>query len=101
MSKKKVLHPDHSAQLSKLNRIDGQISGIKKMIEERRYCPDIIQQVRASRKALLAVEAELLKSHLNECVSNAFKSKSTRDKDEKIEEIIKIFKNGASQDLIS
>jgi len=102
MNKKasKKVNPDHSSQLKKLNRIEGQVVGIKKMIEDQRYCPEIIQQVRASRKALLSVEIELLRAHLDGCVTDAFKSKSKKDKDEKIDEIIKIFKSTGSQDLI-
>ena len=93
------VNPDHSSQLSKLNRVEGQISGIKKMINDRRYCPDIIQQIRAARKALFGIEAALLKSHLSECVSEAMKSKSRKLKDEKIEEVLKIFKSGSTQDI--
>jgi len=92
-------HPDHSAQLSKLNRVEGQVAGVKKMIDERRYCTDIILQVRATRKALASIEASLLETHLRNCVSGAIESGGKLDKDKKISEIIQIFKSANSQGI--
>lgn len=92
-------HPDHSQQLSKLNRVEGQVAGIKKMIEERRYCTDIIQQVRATRKALAAIEAALLEAHLLNCVSGAIESGNKAEKETKISEVMQIFKSAASQGI--
>ena len=62
------------------------------MIENRRYCPEIIQQLKASRKALLAVEAELLRSHIDQCVTDVLLNKSKKDREEKINEVVKLFK---------
>lgn len=98
-TKKKGQNPDHALQLPKLNRVEGQIVGIKKMIEERRYCPDIIQQVRATRKALTSIELTLLESHLNCCVKKAVASQIKDDLEQKIQEIVKIFKSAESQGL--
>ena len=92
-------NPDHSRQLHKLNRVEGQLAGIKKMIEERRYCPDIIQQVRATRKALFSIESALLGSHLEYCVSNALESKVQFEKEQKLSEILQIFKSADSQGI--
>ena len=92
-------HPDHSRQLHKLNRVEGQLAGVKKMIEERRYCPDIIQQVRATRKALFSVESALLSEHLEHCVSDALDSKIKSEKENKLAEILKIFKSADSQGI--
>lgn len=54
--------------LSRLNRIEGQIRGIKKMIEEDAYCDDVIHQIAASRAALREVQNILLENHLRHCV---------------------------------
>ena len=54
----------HKENLSRLNRIAGQIEGIKKMIEDGRDCPDIISQLRAVRSAVKSVESNILEKHL-------------------------------------
>ena len=92
-------HPDHCRQLPKLNRVEGQIAGIKKMIEERRYCPDIIQQVRATRKALFSIEAALLEAHLENCVSEAVEGRNVNERKEKLGEVMAIFKSADSQGI--
>ncbi|MCK5042187.1 MAG: metal-sensitive transcriptional regulator [Sphingomonadales bacterium] len=85
-------NPDHSSQVRRLNRIEGQISGIRKMIEERRYCPDILVQTKAATSAIRALEAEILKEHMEHCVQVAFESGSEAERAAKIEEIINLFK---------
>ena len=65
-------HPDYTNELPRLNKISGQINGIKKMIEDRRYCPDIIMQLQAISSACKSVEAILLEKHLESCVLGAF-----------------------------
>ena len=62
-------HLSHMENMPRLNRISGQIEGIKKMIEEGRYCTDIISQLRAVRAAVKAVESNILQKHLQNCVS--------------------------------
>ena len=61
-------------------------------MEERRYCPDIITQLRAISSATNSFEASLLETHLEACVAGAFKSNNTKDQKEKIAELIKLFK---------
>lgn len=80
---------DHSSEIPKINRIIGQLEGIKKMIENNRYCPDILIQFRAVRSAVRAVEGNILKSHLKSCVVQSFSSEKERAK--KIDEIKEIF----------
>ena len=58
----------HKKVVSRVNRIAGQVSGIKKMVEEDRYCVDILTQISAARSALDALGVELLTSHLETCV---------------------------------
>ena len=85
-------HPDHSAEISRLNRLSGQVDGIKKMIEERRYCPDIITQLRAIQSAAKAVESNMLRRHLEGCVKDAFDSNDDAETSQKIDELMQIFK---------
>lgn len=85
-------HPDHTMEINRLNRVKGQIDGVKKMIEDNRYCPDIITQIRASYKALKAVEVGILEKHFHACVKESFESKNKREIDKKVSELIDIFK---------
>lgn len=82
-------NPDHGAEMGKLNRVIGQIEGVKKMIAENRYCPDILIQIRAARSALKTVEANILEAHLQGCVSEAIRGGNA---DNKILEIKELFK---------
>ena len=84
-------HPSHRKQVSRLNRASGQLEGVRKMIEEQRYCPEILTQLRATRSALKSLEAEILKTHLSSCVAEAFESKRKGDREKKIEELAEIF----------
>lgn len=82
---------DHTSDLQRLKRISGQIEGIKKMIEEKRYCTDILMQTKAARSALKALEVSILEKHLNHCVVGAFDSKSKLDTQKKVDEILELF----------
>lgn len=64
-------HPDPSAILTRLRRIEGQVRGIHKMLEEDRDCMDVVTQVQAARAALAKVEAEVLKRHMESCIETA------------------------------
>ncbi len=77
--------PAHNDTLPRLKRIEGQIRGITRMVEERRYCIDIIQQLTAARKALDQVSLNIMKSHVNTCVSDAIRS---QDGEAKITELM-------------
>lgn len=83
-------HPDHSIHIKRLSRIKGQVEGIERMILDRRYCTDIIAQLKAAAAALKAVESEVFKSHLRGCVKSAFKGNDAFKAEEKIQEIIKL-----------
>ncbi len=87
------VHPNHKAQISRLRRVKGQVEGIEKMISERRYCPEIITQIRAARAALKSLEANVIETHLQHCVQEAMTSKDTANKQKKINEIVELFKN--------
>ena len=79
----------HLDNLPRLNRISGQIDGIKKMIEDERYCTDILMQLRAVRSAIKSVESNILQKHLQNCVAQSFAS--DKDRDKKIEELKALF----------
>lgn len=85
-------HPDHKVELPRLNRISGQVDGVKKMIEEGRYCPDIMTQIKAIRSALKSVEANLLERHIAGCVTQAIKGGTKKEQEVKIAEIKDLFK---------
>lgn len=91
-SKSSGNHPDHRKEFSRLNRVSGQIDGIKKMIEENRYCPDIMMQLRAARSAIKTIEADILERHLQGCVAAAMTSGKDDEKNQKIDEIKQLFK---------
>lgn len=90
MKKESGQHPDHSGHLKRLNRVRGQLDGIQNMIEERRYCPDIVFQIRAAAKALQAMENEIMKTHVHGCVKTAIKSKDEKEISKKIDEIMNL-----------
>lgn len=85
-----ILKPRHSDNLSKLNRILGQVEGIKKMIEEERYCLDIIYQIKAIRSALKNVEKNILNKHIHHCVASSFNSPK-EELQQKIDELVLLF----------
>jgi DNA-binding FrmR family transcriptional regulator len=80
----------HQEQLEFLRRIEGQIRGIQKMIEEKRYCVDIITQLHSIIGALYRVENEVFKKHIDGCVVNALKGKSETEKQKKINEVVEL-----------
>ena len=74
--------------VDRLNRIEGQIRGIKSMIEKETYCDDIINQIEASRSALHSVQIILLESHIKNCVVDQIQQGDT----DVIEEILRTIK---------
>ena len=83
--------PNHRAELSRIRRIAGQLSGIEKMILEGRYCPDILIQTRAVSAAIRSLEASLLRRHIQHCVQGAFLSEDEIERETKVSELIEIF----------
>ena len=75
--------------INRLNRIEGQIRGLKKMIEEDNYCIDVISQTSSVRSALKGLEDALMENHLSTCVVSQIKN----GKEQKaVDEIIKVYK---------
>ena len=83
-------NPSHEDNLVALRRIEGQIRGVQKMIENRKYCIDIINQIYAVKGALSRVEEKILERHLENCVTKAVQDRSEKEKHQKLDEIIKL-----------
>ena len=79
---------DKNDTIRRLNKIEGQVRGVKKMIEEDRYCIDILQQMQAVKSALSRVEDAILKNHSNTCVAEAIASGDTQEQREKFNELV-------------
>lgn len=90
-SAKKIGH-DHSAELRRLSRIKGQVDGIERMIIDRKYCPEIIVQIKSIRSALKGLEFSIAEGHIRHCVKAAIKSRDTGVAEEKLEEILSLMK---------
>lgn len=82
--------PDRSSRLKRLNRIEGQVRGIARMVEEDRYCIDIITQISAVRAALRRVEEDILRDHIAHCVEHAIVSGNADEQREKIAELMDV-----------
>jgi CsoR family transcriptional regulator, copper-sensing transcriptional repressor len=82
----------HNENLAALRRIEGQIRGIQKMVEEAKYCIDIVDQIHAVINALYRVSEKIFLKHIEHCAVGAFKGKSEKEKIEKINEIMTTIK---------
>lgn len=87
-----VKHPSHKKELPNLSRVSGQIEGVKKMIDEGRYCPEILIQLRAIRSALKGIELRILDTHLSSCVDQVFLLQNHAEQKKKINEIRELIK---------
>ena len=75
----------------RIKRIAGQVAGIERMIQQDRYCVDVLLQVSAVRAALDQVGKVILGSHIETCVAEAFRSGSARERREKLDELMDVF----------
>ena len=87
----KLSHPSHKNQINNLKRIEGQLRGVQRMIEEGDYCIDILTQIKAIKNSIVSVEGKILKSHLRQCVKDSLNGDDTFDN--KVDEIVRILKN--------
>ena len=74
----------------RLKRIEGQVRGIARMVDEDRYCIDILTQIRAIQAALRGVEAEILKDHVEHCVEGAIASGDGDEQRRKVQELLNV-----------
>jgi DNA-binding FrmR family transcriptional regulator len=85
------VNPDREATIKRLRRIEGQVRGVARMIDEERYCIDVLQQVQAIKAALARVEDGILKEHSASCVDAAIRSGSESDQRQKFDELVDLF----------
>ncbi|APG61987.1 transcriptional regulator [Sphingorhabdus lutea] len=78
-------------KINRLKRIEGQVRGISRMVEEDRYCIDILHQIQAVRAAITKVESEVLKDHAACCVAEAIASGDADEQREKFSELVDLF----------
>jgi CsoR family transcriptional regulator, copper-sensing transcriptional repressor len=79
-----------AAVLKRFRRIEGQVGGLSRMVEDGRYCIDIVTQISAVRAALRRAEEEILRDHVSHCVEHAITSGNKQGQREKIAEIIEV-----------
>ena len=83
-----VVQPHKRALLKRLNRVEGQVRGVAQMIEQDRYCIDILHQIAAIKSALAKVESLVLKDHAAHCVAEAIGSGDEAEQRAKFEELV-------------
>jgi DNA-binding FrmR family transcriptional regulator len=83
--------PENKAgNLRRLRRLEGQVRGLQKMVEENRYCPDIMIQISAAQEALRTVGRELMRNHLKHCVAKAVTDGATGQADAMYDELVEL-----------
>jgi len=90
--KRRAIHVDADARkrnLTRLKRIEGQVRGIQKMVEDDRYCADILMQISSVNEALRAVSRELMRNHLKYCATQAIK-KGNADAEQMYDELVEL-----------
>lgn len=81
--------------LDRLRRIEGQVRGIQRMVDDDRYCPDILTQISAIQESLRSTAQVLLESHLRHCVTDAVRSRDPARSDEVYRELMDLFRKYA------
>ncbi len=74
--------------ITRLRRIEGQVGGLIRMVDEDRYCVDVLTQINAVRAALHKVEEQILRDHVSHCVAGAFASGDVAEQRHKVEELV-------------
>jgi DNA-binding FrmR family transcriptional regulator len=81
--------------LNRLSRIEGQVRGVARMVEEGRYCIDVLTQIQAVRAALARVETEMLKDHLGQCIETAITGGNPEEQRRKAGELIQLLERSS------
>jgi DNA-binding FrmR family transcriptional regulator len=89
MRDKTVVQPHKTELFNRLKRIEGQVRGIQRMIEEDRYCIDILFQVAAVKSAMNQVALKLMEDHTRHCVSKAIKNNNEDDAIDELMDVVK------------
>ena len=82
---------DHKSLIDRLNRIEGQVRGIRRMVSKDQDCIDVLKQIAATTGALRSVGMILLEDHLEGCVSSAIRNKDQEHDDKLIRQVVEIF----------
>lgn len=85
-----MMKHDKAASLKRLSRIEGQVRGLARMVEDDRYCIDIVTQIAAVRAALKRVEEEILREHIAHCVEHAIVSGDADEQRKKVQELMDV-----------
>ena len=88
-------HADHRKLVNRVKRIEGQVRGISNMIEDQKYCIDILTQIKASRSALKSLELEILENKDRHCLMNASLSNNEHEVEEKIKEVMDLLRRSS------
>jgi len=91
---RRALHRDSRVNhdmLLRLRRIEGQVRGVQKMVEEERYCPDVLMQMSSIHESLRSVERILMKNHLQHCATEALRSGNERKAQRTYNELTELF----------
>lgn len=83
--------------LNRINYLSGHLEGVKKMVEEDKYCIDIIKQNEAVIAAINKVNQIILENHLHTCVTQAIKGRSVKERKKKIKELLELFKSSVGR----
>ena len=91
--KQQIVRDDQTTQglLLRLRRVEGQVRGLQNMVEQGRYCPDVLTQMSAVHESLRAVERLLLRSHLQHCATEALRSGDDKKAERTYEELTRLF----------
>jgi DNA-binding FrmR family transcriptional regulator len=91
-------HTNHTAKkrtITRLKRIGGQVDGVVRMLEDDRYCIDVLTQIAAVQAALAKVGHEVLEQHLQTCVASAMESGSTDDRERVVQELMDVLQRSS------
>lgn len=86
--KKALAVDDKSGLLTRLRRIEGQVRGVQQMVEDERYCPDVLAQISAVESALQGVSRALVKNHLRHCATHALRSDNEAEREAMVQELV-------------
>lgn len=81
---------------ARLKKVSGQVAGIQRMVDDNRYCVDVLVQISAVRAAMAKVSKLLLESHIHTCVRSAFENEDETDRAAKIDELVRVFEKNCS-----
>ncbi|HET8889602.1 MAG TPA: metal-sensitive transcriptional regulator [Candidatus Angelobacter sp.] len=82
---------ERESLLLRLRRIEGQVRGVQRMVEEDRYCPDVLVQMSAIHESLRAVERIMMKDHLQHCATQALRSGDAKQAQQTYDELTELF----------